>query len=132
MLKSTMDFDDRITLPHRPCQMPDERPTRRPEIGFRERLARQSRRRPSASPSTILCPVCTPHTGTVAYCSDCGYHFSAADLAQAVRAMPRARRLPPVILQNRFRTGDLLCEHPGVARYRGLDHGDGQGPAVRW
>ena len=78
---------------------------------------------PAAGP--ILCPVCgTPHAGTGANCSDCGYYFSAADLARS-SADPSAPKAPAVKLQNRFEMGELLREHQGFARYRGLDHGDG-------
>jgi serine/threonine protein phosphatase PrpC len=79
---------------------------------------------PVEAPAAILCPICAaPRVGEAASCHDCGYYFSSADLAQAsaASAVPKA---PAVKLQNRFELGELISERHGVARHRGLDHGD--------
>jgi protein phosphatase len=73
------------------------------------------------APAPVLCPVCqSPHEGSSLSCLDCGYYFSADDLARA--AAPTAPKAPAVKLQNRFEVRELINERFGVARYRGLDH----------
>jgi PPM family protein phosphatase len=85
---------------------------------------------PPAPPVTILCPVCqSPRLDSAASCADCGYYFSAADLAKA-SAASAAPKAAAVKLNNRFELTELLTERHGVARYRGLDHGDGAVPPV--
>jgi serine/threonine protein phosphatase PrpC len=85
---------------------------------------------PVQAPAPILCPICAaPRVGEAASCHDCGYYFSSADLAQtsAASADPKA---PAVKFQNRFELGERISERHGVARHRGLDHGDGTAPPV--
>ncbi len=81
---------------------------------------------PSAiSPTPVLCPVCgSQRVEGQPSCFDCGYYFSAADLADHVPAEPAVR------LQDRFELRERLGERRGVVRYRGLDHGEGSGPPV--
>ncbi len=82
-----------------------------------------------AAPPPFLCPVCgSPRQGERPSCDDCGYYYSAADLARA--ANPKEPPSPSVRLQNRFERRERIGERGGVRRYRGLDHGDGSGPPV--
>jgi PPM family protein phosphatase len=78
-----------------------------------------------AAPAMILCPVCqSPHLGASPSCFDCGYYFSAAELA-AASAGPSAPAAPPapaVRLQDRFEVGARVNERQEVQRFRGLDH----------
>jgi serine/threonine protein phosphatase PrpC len=71
----------------------------------------------------VTCPVCgSPHKGSNPHCADCGYYFSAADLAGgAPAAAPAAPAGPAVRLQERFELGAKLSERQGVTRFRGLD-----------
>jgi len=102
-------------------------------------------------PTTLSCPICgTVNALTRADCFDCGFHFSASDLARAraTSSSPDARNVnqstdpdipiaalavsaaPSVRLQDRFEVGEKINERCGVVRYCGLDHGDGSGPPV--
>jgi serine/threonine protein phosphatase PrpC len=88
--------------------------------------------------AAVLCPVCgTARRGEESSCGDCGYYFSAEDLAPGKTAAaaggdgasPAAD--PPVWrLKDRFEVRERIGERCGVTRYRGLDHGDGSGAAV--
>jgi protein phosphatase len=80
---------------------------------------------PVAAPAAleVTCPVCgSPHKGSNPSCADCGYYFSAADLAgDAPVAVAAAPPGPAVRLQDRFELGEKLSERQGVTRFRGLD-----------
>jgi serine/threonine protein phosphatase PrpC len=84
---------------------------------------------PAAVPAPVLCPVCgSPRANEQASCGDCGYYFSAADLAVAGTAPdPPA---PAGRLQDRFELRERISQRGTVERFRGLDHGDGSGPPV--
>jgi serine/threonine protein phosphatase PrpC len=85
---------------------------------------------PLPTPREIHCPVCqAPRVGLQDSCADCGFYFSAADLA-APGTTASNRTDPAVRLQDRFELRDLIVERDGVARFRGFDHGDGKGPPV--
>jgi serine/threonine protein phosphatase PrpC len=77
-----------------------------------------------AAPATLSCPVCgSSHQGTQAFCADCGYHFSPADLAGAGAPPAPPEEAPKMTerLQERFEVGELLSERMGVRRHSGLD-----------
>ncbi|HTU91371.1 MAG TPA: protein phosphatase 2C domain-containing protein [Gemmataceae bacterium] len=86
----------------------------------------------------ILCPVCgAARRGQESSCGDCGYYFSADDLAPRNAApstggtgAPPAADIPAFRLKDRFEVRERISERCGVTRYRGLDHGDGSGAAV--
>lgn len=105
------------------------------------------------APTTITCPICASvNPLTRLDCFDCGYHFSASDLAQAQSStdapdgiipeaipvegnngpasphVPAGSPAPPLILEDRFEVLEKVTERCGVIRYRGLDHGDGSSP----
>ncbi|HEY7315905.1 MAG TPA: protein phosphatase 2C domain-containing protein [Gemmataceae bacterium] len=84
----------------------------------------------AAAPPTILCPICgAARKGDSSSCDDCGYYFSAADLARGTVAAPAAAaEAPAVRLQNRYEVGEQVSDRFGVVRFRGLDHGDGSSP----
>jgi protein phosphatase len=86
---------------------------------------------PAAAPAPVAfpCPICgSLRQGDSSSCMDCGYYFTAADLA---RAVPAAAAPPVTVrLQGRFEIQELLSERGGVRRFHGLDHGDGSGPAI--
>ena len=85
---------------------------------------------PAAPPAPVLCRVCaTPNPNLTRECSDCGYHFTPDDLKPTAAAAPVAVA-PTVKLQGRFAVGEKVNERQGVARYKGLDHGDGSGAPV--
>jgi protein phosphatase len=82
------------------------------------------------APAPIPCPVCgTPRSGEVLSCHDCGYYFSAADLARATPAVNNgegaAAPQPAGRLLDRFELRELIGERGGMRRYHGVDHGDG-------
>jgi serine/threonine protein phosphatase PrpC len=96
----------------------------------------------------------TLRTDDTLSCHDCGYYFSAADLARAAAAVPAGSNNPTadpasgpgggpeggpgggpgvspgIRLQDRFELREKVGDRGGVRRYRGLDHGDGSGPPV--
>jgi protein phosphatase len=89
-----------------------------------------------AAPTKVLCPVCgTTRKGDDDSCADCGYYYSAADLASAAAA-PAAGAAPAVAagagvrLRDRYEVREQVSERQGVVRFRGLDHGDGSGTPV--
>jgi protein phosphatase len=98
-----------------------------------------------AGPATFACPVCTS-TNPVgqAYCSDCGYNFSPADVAAATKPRPAAdgagagevpaaappEPRPPAVVGGRYELKELVSERHGVQRFRGVDLGEGgNGPS---
>jgi protein phosphatase len=94
-----------------------------------------------AAPTTIACPVCTATNPLdQPYCSDCGYHFSPADLAAATArssagspsAVPAApASAPPSRISGRYDLRELVSERHGVQRFRAMDMGEsGSGPGV--
>lgn len=86
----------------------------------------------------VLCPVCgAARRGEESSCGDCGYYFSADDLAP--RNFPSSAGgtqsvsvadMPATRLRDRFEVRERIGERSGVTRYRGLDHGDGSGAPV--
>jgi serine/threonine protein phosphatase PrpC len=91
---------------------------------------------PAARPPVLVCPVCaTPNPTRKAYCDDCGYYFTAAELAieapaaQAAPALP-VPGAPPVRIQGRYELGERLSDRLGVTRFRAVDYGDGSLPPV--
>jgi len=80
-----------------------------------------------ATPTPFPCPVCgTPRRGDAVCCDDCGYHYTAADLAgsgAAVPATPAIAALPAGRLLDRYEAVARLGERGPVVRYRGVDHG---------
>ena len=86
---------------------------------------------PAPPPAPVLCPVCqSPHVGKSPSCSDCGYYFTAAELAAATAGVA-APAAPAARLQDRFEVGARVSERQGVERFRGLDHGASP-PAPVW
>ncbi len=77
----------------------------------------------------INCPVCgSARRGEMSCCDDCGYYFTAADLAAAgdgecapTTADPVA--MPTARLQDRYELTERLGDRGLTVRYRGLDHG---------
>lgn len=86
----------------------------------------------AAPPATvILCQICgSPRRDGQTSCTDCGYYFTADELAPGKQVGAVAEAAPPVKLQNRFELQQLLGERGSVARFRGLDHGDGKDVVV--
>jgi protein phosphatase len=93
------------------------------------------------APATIRCPVCSrDNPSAEAYCSECGYHFSSADLMAAAAQTEGAAApgpaagetpLPAGRIQGRYELKALLAERGPVQRYRALDFGpEGDGPGV--
>ena len=87
---------------------------------------------PIPAPGEILCPACTASNPPgQPYCSDCGYYFSAADLAApASPSAPAAAPAPLTLLQGRYELGELLGDRLGVQRYRAIDRGDDDRPTL--
>ena len=78
---------------------------------------------PTSEPASqaILCPVCqSPRADSATSCGDCGYYFSADDLAAAASG-PGVPSAAAVKLKDRFELGELLQERQGAAcAYRGF------------
>ncbi len=69
----------------------------------------------------VVCPVCRTSNPTgQPYCSDCGYHFSPADLAG--HAAPSAAA-PAGRVQDRYELQERVSERWGVERFKAIDHG---------
>jgi serine/threonine protein phosphatase PrpC len=85
---------------------------------------------PAAPPQ--LCPICeSPRSGDQKWCDSCGYMFppGGAPLAAAAGGNPGASE-PGTRINGRYELVTLLNERQGVARFRGLDHGDSAAPPV--
>jgi protein phosphatase len=87
---------------------------------------------PPPAPSAILCPACTASNPLgQPYCSDCGYYFSASDLAApAAPIAPEAAPAPLTLLHGRYELGELLSDRLGVQRFRAIDRGDDSRPTL--
>ena len=87
---------------------------------------------PTPIPTAILCPACTASNPPgQPYCSDCGYYFSATDLAATVSPIaPEPAPAPLTLLQGRYELGELLSDRLGVQRYRAVDRGDDARPTL--
>jgi PPM family protein phosphatase len=84
---------------------------------------------PAAPPRP--CPICGAARGTLPWCDSCGYQFPADEEPAVAVAVPVAAEAdPPARVRGRYELTTLLGERGGVARFQGLDHGDGSGPAV--
>jgi protein phosphatase len=95
-----------------------------PTLDDRDLPAPLAEETPAAPPGPVLCRVCaTPNPNLTRECIDCGYHFTPDDLA-ATSSAPKG---PAVKLQGRYEIGQNVNERLGVARFKGLDHGDGNG-----
>ncbi len=85
-----------------------------------------------AGPVTVGCPVCgSAQLLPRNHCDDCGYYFSASDLAKAngsssdpVGAAAKAETMA-IKLQGRYELRERVSERCGVSRFRGLDTGGG-------
>ena len=87
---------------------------------------------PEPAPSAIVCPACTASNPVgQPYCSDCGYYFSANDLAATVaQSVPETAPALLTLLQGRYELGELLSDRLGVQRYRAIDRGDDSRPTL--
>jgi serine/threonine protein phosphatase PrpC len=84
---------------------------------------------PTAAPE-VVCPVCTsPNPRAEPFCADCGYYFSAEELAGG-GARLEAAPAPGARVQGRYELGERISERLGLSRFHALDHGDGSGPPV--
>jgi PPM family protein phosphatase len=119
-----------MALPVEPAKPDSEEPALSVEESFpTAELAAQPVEQPVTS-STIRCPICgLTQEPKETSCPDCGYYFSAADLARAAGTPPPAPAAA-VLLQGRFELGELISDRGGLRRYRGRDLGDGKGQAV--
>ncbi len=79
--------------------------------------------------AVVLCPVCeAPRRGSQSSCDDCGYIFPPVTISRARPALASAAPAAPgARLKGRYELGQPLAERLGVARFRGLDHGAGDG-----
>ncbi len=84
---------------------------------------------PAAEAPPQNCPICTaPRKGSDSYCGDCGFMFPANGSAAA--AGPGAARTAPAAgarLKDRYELGEMISERGPVTRFRGFDHGAGNG-----
>ncbi|MGL4554969.1 MAG: protein kinase domain-containing protein, partial [Gemmataceae bacterium] len=82
----------------------------------------------------IACPACTAGNDPgSAYCSDCGYYFSPADLERTGAPPADATAetvLPSELLQGRYGLTGLQSSRYGVDRYRATDHQTGAAVVV--
>jgi protein phosphatase len=83
---------------------------------------------PSPPPQVILCPVCqSKQPSEQDSCSDCGYYFAPSDRPGGGNGAPANDPALPTRLRSRYELRERLGERQGVERFRGLDHGDGNG-----
>lgn len=82
-----------------------------------------------AEKKSIICPVCSsPRHGELTYCDDCGYYFTAVDLAgggdtpASIASAVTTPDIPTERLQDRYEIQGILSERAGVIRYRAVDH----------
>jgi serine/threonine protein phosphatase PrpC len=76
----------------------------------------------------VLCRVCgSPRHDDRDSCADCGYYFTAEDLAPAAAATP-VPAVPVVLIRDRYERGVVLSQRGKVTRSRGVDHGAEGGP----
>jgi protein phosphatase len=106
-----------------------EAPPEEPVIPLAEAVEEAPPEAAPPAPVPFPCPICSSlRQGDNPMCNDCGYYFTAADLA---RAMPTGAPADAAVrLQDRFEVLEQVSERGNVRRYRGLDFGDGSGPPV--
>src|SRR5215211_6990028 len=86
---------------------------------------------PAAAPATFRCPACTSKgPAGQAFCGDCGYYFSPADLAAGAPGAEAAPPAAPVRLKDRYELRELISDRLGVQRYRAIDRGEDGAQAV--
>jgi len=83
------------------------------------------------APATFRCPACDSEgPAGQAFCGDCGYYFSPADLAPGAPGAEDAPAAAVERLKDRYELRELINERAGISRYRGIDHGAGGAPVV--
>jgi serine/threonine protein phosphatase PrpC/serine/threonine protein kinase len=81
---------------------------------------------PEAPPQ--LCPICgATRKRKQSYCDDCGWMFPPGSEFAAAPASPSPQQANGTRLRGRYELGQLLSERGTVSRFRGLDHGTGEG-----
>src|SRR5262249_25139941 len=84
-----------------------------------------------AAPATFRCPACDSEgPAGQAFCGDCGYYFSPADLAAGAPGAEAAPATGAVRLKDRYELRELISDRLGVQRYRALDPGEDGEQAV--
>ena len=92
--------------------------------------------KPQAAPAQAApavaqnCPICgTARQDGQPYCNDCGYMFKPSDAARsgapAAMSSPSSS-VPGARIKDRYEIVEVLNEHQGVTRFRGIDHESGQ------